>query len=83
MVLGREDADSTSMVGVAVPVIYRQHGHRGEFRVGWQEGRHVEESAQRQVAEVGGGAVVADHAVGQHRERIGLGAAKDARPLDA
>ena len=51
--------------------------------VGRQESRHVEERAKREVAEVGGRGVVADHSVRQQGERIGFGATKDARPLDA
>ena len=64
MILGGKYADTAPMVRVAVSVIHREDRHGRIFRVGRQEGRDVEDGAERNVTQISRGAVIAYHAVG-------------------
>ena len=82
MVLRREDADAAVVVGIPVFAVDWQDGHGRELGVRRQVGRDVHDGAERDIAQVGRRAVIADHAVGQHRERVRVVTTEDANAED-
>ena len=78
VVLGGEDADAAVMVGVAILVVDRQHGHRGKLRVRRQIGGDVQDGAERDIAEFGGCAMVTHHPVGEQGEGMRVVTTEDA-----
>ena len=50
VVLGREDADTTVVVRIGIPIIYRQDGDGRGLWIGRQERRDMEDSPERDVS---------------------------------
>ena len=81
MVLGRCGADA----GVAEflqAIVDRQDGHGGNLWIRREIGLHVHDCAQWNVSKIGGGVMIANHAVGQHRKRGWASETEPAVPLD-
>ena len=83
MILGGEDADTTTVVRVIVLAVNREHRNGGSHRVGWQKRPEVQHGAERDVPQIGRCAVIADHAVREHGERMGIVPAKHTHSLHA
>ena len=81
MVLGRGGADA----GVAEflqAIVDRQDGHGGNLRIRREKGMGIHDRAQWNVSKIGGGVMIANHAVGQHRKRGWASETEPAVPLD-
>ena len=68
VILGGEDASAAVVVGVRFFAIDGQDWHSGGLGVGREESVDVHHGAERDVAQIGGCAMIADDAIRQHGE---------------
>ena len=81
MVLSRGGADA-GVTEFLQAIVNRQDGHGGNLWIRREIGLHVHDCAQRNVSKIGGGVMIANHAVGQHGERGWASETEPAVPLD-
>ena len=83
MIFGWKDAVAPVVIGIFVFVVDGQHRHGRQLGVGGQKAPSMQHYAEWNVLQFGGGSVIANGAVGQHREGMGTVAEEHAISRDA